>query len=405
MRKYLFILLIFFCFLSACGGTEQSSQNKPVSQAETFNEASESLPENASSEKEKNKEEKLESLPELTVHYIDVGQGDATLFQYSDKEKEYTILYDVGDWQGNEVVPFLEKENINFIDVVIISHPHADHIGQLDKVMNHVEVGEVWMSGNSANTDLFQSAMKAILESETDYDEPRAGETYDIGPLEINVLHPGELSGGLNEDSLSLHFTYGNVSFLFTGDAYKEQERQMMVRTDDIEADFLQLGHHGSNTSSDPSFLERVNPTYAIYSAGAGNSYGHPHDEIVQLILNKGINLLGTDVNGTITIQTDGADYEVFTEKEGKVEKGNEDSGKSEKEPSKSDHIEVDCININTASIEELMEITQIGEARAKELINLRPFRSIDELTRINGIGPSRLVEIKQQGKACVGGE
>src|SRR5699024_5029307 len=151
------------------------------------------------------------------------------------------------------------------------------------------EVGEVWMSGNSANTDLFQSAMKAILESETDYDEPRAGETYDIGPLEINVLHPGELSGGLNEDSLSLHFTYGNVSFLFTGDAYKEQERQIMVRTDDIEADFLQLGHHGSNTSSDPSFLERVNPTYAIYSAGAGNSYGHPHDEIVQLILNKGI--------------------------------------------------------------------------------------------------------------------
>ncbi len=405
MRKYLFIMVSFICLLSACGSTEQSSQNISSSESNHANEPTEALPENVPAKKEQNNAEPTESLSELTVDYIDVGQGDATLFQFSDKEEQYTILYDVGDWQGNEVVPFLKKENVSFIDLVIISHPHADHIGQLDKVMDNVEVGEVWMSGNTANTNLYQTVMQAILDSDTDYDEPRAGESYDVGPMEIEILHPNELSGGLNEDSLSLRLTYGNVSFVFTGDAYKEQERQIMQRVDDLEADFLQLGHHGSNTSSDPTFLDHVNPTYAIYSAGAGNSYGHPHDEIVQLVLNKEINLLGTDVHGTITVHTDGKDYKVFTEKEGKVEKGNDDTAKSEKDPSKSDPVDVDCININTASMEELMEITQIGEARAKDIINLRPFQTVDELTKINGIGDARLNEIKQQGKACVGGE
>src|SRR5690625_1890541 len=162
MRKNIFIIfLISFSLLVACNDIEQQIQEQPVDQSDTQEETVESDNEDENPAKEKQGNEKTTvSLNELTVHYLDVGQGDATLFQYADEEKQYTVLYDVGDWQGNEMVPYLEKENIDFIDLVIISHPHADHIGQLDKIMNHFEVGEVWMSGNSSNTNLFQSAME-----------------------------------------------------------------------------------------------------------------------------------------------------------------------------------------------------------------------------------------------------
>lgn len=404
MRKNIIIILFFAIFLVACTEFEKPLQKEQPDQAEAAIEREELN----KTKNEQRKEKNPTSLDPLTVHYLDVGQGDATLFQYMDGEDSYTILYDVGDWQGNEVVPYLEKEKIDYIDLIIISHPHADHIGQLEQIMSNFDIGEVWMSGNTANTELFQSAMTAVLESDADYDEPRAGDVFDIGPLELFVLHPDTLSGDLNEDSLSLRFTYGDVSFLFTGDAYEEQEQLMMQQTDHIQADFLQLGHHGSNTSSHPSFVKSVNPTYAIYSAGAGNSYGHPHEEVIQLFKQKGTTLYGTDVHGTIIVQTDGVTYDVKIEKEGKVEQGQKatDSNLSTNSDSKKSHANhSDCININEASKEELMQITQIGEARAEQIISLRPFQSVDDLAKINGIGDARLKEIKEQGKACLGGD
>src|SRR5699024_424652 len=203
------------------------------------------------------------SLAPLTVHYIDAGQGDAALLQFTDEDETYTILYDSGDWQGNEVVPYLEKENVDFIDIVMISHPHADHIGQLEKVLNNFDVGEVWMTENTANSGVYEGAVEAILDSDADYEEPKAGDIFDIGELTIQILHPKTLTEDLNKDSLSAHFSYGDTAFLFTGDTYIEQEKQMIDQDMNIEADFLQLGHHGSDTSTSQSFLDEVKPTYA----------------------------------------------------------------------------------------------------------------------------------------------
>ena len=129
-------------------------------------------------------------LDELKVHYIDVGQADATLFQFTYDDKPFTILYDAGDWNKNDVVHYLTTQDITFIDLIIISHPHADHTGQLAEIINTFGAGEVWLSGNTSTSQTFQQGLEAVLASDADYYEPRAGDEFDIGPLKIDVLHP-----------------------------------------------------------------------------------------------------------------------------------------------------------------------------------------------------------------------
>lgn len=366
----------------------------------------------------KEQEKEVNTLSELKVHYIDAGQADATLFQFADGEENYTILYDTGDWNKNDVINYLDAQNIQLIDLVIISHPHADHIGQLAEIIKTFEVGEVWFSGNTSSSKTFQKSVEAIMASDADYYEPRRGETFEIGPMEIEVLHPNKLTGDLNEDSISLRFIYGDMKFVFTGDAYKRQELQMINSDLSVEADILQLGHHGSNTSSDEAFLKAVNPYVAIYSAGKDNSYGHPHHEVVSLIQNLGIDLYGTDVHGTIIVTTDGTDYDLLTKEDGTIspestgtsnnhtQHNNQlsDDHKKDEQEKNNNKTNKNCININHASFEELQNIIHIGPARAQDIIDQRPFDSIDDLTKIKGIGSARIKDIKDQGLACVGG-
>lgn len=362
--------------------------------------------------KEKPQEEKTKEKSQedgtLQVDYIDVGQGDATLLDYENQEERYTILYDTGDWQGDEVVPFLKNQDVETIDIIIISHPHADHIGQLASVMENFTVEEVWMTGNPAHSTVYQEALQAVKESDVNYEEPLAGDVFDVGPLTLSILHPRSLTGDLNEDSLSVHAAFKEVSFLFTGDAGKAEEEQMMNRDVPLQADYLQLGHHGSNTSSSSSFVDAAEPKEAIYSAGEDNKYGHPDQEVVSLFAEKGIELYGTDVHGTITVETDGKEASLTTDKKaedvaaGDKEQAEKDTAK-EKEPA--DKNPAGCVDINKASAGELTAIKHIGEKRAEELIEMRPFDSVEDLSRVNGIGDVRLEEMKAEGIACTGGE
>lgn len=416
-NKLFIILLLTTLFLIGCQEQQlnvdppdapnveaSSKDNDPPNQEVTEEEVTEEKNNNKNDDKNSKNVQKLK---QLKVHYIDVGQGDASLLQFSDNDENYTILYDTGDWSGNEVVPYLQQQKIDFIDLVMISHPHADHIGQLKKVMENFEVGEVWMTGNTANTKVYQSAIEAVMNSDADYDEPMAGDEFDIGPLEITILHPSSLTGDVNDDSLSARFTYGNVSFIFTGDAYKSAEKQMIQRQSNIQADYLQVGHHGSSTSSDTQFVKAVQPKYAIYSAATGNSYGHPHVETIDLFEKMGIPLYGTDVHGTIIVTTDGNTSEISTEKEGTVERkerkeSQKKKTKKQQSPASSENPSSSCIDINHASEEELQQIKHIGEARAKDVVELRPYESVDQLTRIKGIGDGRLKDILEENKACV---
>lgn len=430
-RKFLIPLLTIF-YLFGCGQsvdqhldeqqdiyTDSVSGNEEALVVEENNDEAETETEKTENNQLANEEDVDENsqsntnLSDLKVHYIDAGQADATLFQYTEQDEHFTILYDTGDWNKNDVVNYLDSQNITYIDLVIVSHPHADHIGQLADIVQAYEVGEVWLSGNTSSSKTFQKSVEAIMASDADYYEPRVGESFEIGPMEIEVLHPEKLSGDLNQDSISLRFVYGDMKFIFTGDAYKEQELQMIHNGMEVEANFIQLGHHGSNTSSDQTFLQAVNPDVAIYSAGANNSYGHPHREVVSLIQDLGIKLYGTDVHGTIIVTTDGSDYDILTKEDGTISPKSTgtsnnhhnpqqaDQKKDEQQDSKPDN---HCININQASYEEIQKIIHIGPARAQDLIDQRPFDSVDDLTSIKGIGNARIADIKEEGLACVGG-
>ncbi len=255
-------------------------------------------------------EQPPDALEETRVYFFDVGQADATLFL----GPEFTVLIDAGDYRRNDVVPHLMSVGVTEIDLLIGTHPHADHIGQFPQVLDSFTVGEVWMSGDLHTTRTFERALDAILASDAVYHEPRAGQVFEFGTLLIKVLNPYELTGDFHEGSVSVHITYGEVSFVFTGDAETHTEQAMIDRGHDLEAQVLHLGHHGSRTSSGSAFLDAVSPDIAIYSAGKENPYGHPHDEVVQRLAAMGIPLYGTDIHGTVVMVTDGVTYSVETE-------------------------------------------------------------------------------------------
>jgi competence ComEA-like helix-hairpin-helix protein len=421
--KFRFLQIIIFIFvLAGCGqGLEQDeiTETKPeseqtvqveedIEETDKSDEAEKSDKEEMIENEQKTADTSADNLQELEVHYIDAGQGDATLFLYSDESDSYTILYDTGDWKRNDVVNYLNLQDITYIDLLIGSHPDADHIGQMAEIISSFEVGEVWMSGNESSSQTFQLTIEAILSSNADYHEPRSGEEFAIGPMDIAILHPENISGKSNEESIALNFSYGNHDFIFTGDAGKPEELQMLRRAEDVSATILRLGHHGSNTSSDPAFIEAVNPAAAIYSAGDDNSYGHPHAEVLTLIQDAGIDLYGTDTHGTIVVTTDGKSYSIETNKEGTISpESTSSSGDSDQttdqnsDDTQSEEI-AGCVNINTASMEEVQEIIHIGPKRAEDLIGLRPYNGVEDLDKINGIGPARLDDIMSQDLACV---
>jgi len=252
-------------------------------------------------------EQPPDALEEALVYFFDVGQADATLFLGPD----FTVLIDAGDYRRNDVVPHLDSVGVTELDLLIGTHPHADHIGQFPQVLESFPVGEVWMSGDLHTTRTFERAIDAILASDADYHEPRAGEVFEFGTLLIEVLNPHQITGDFHEGSISVRMTYGELSFVFTGDAETHTEQAMIDRGHNLEAQVLHLGHHGSRTSSGSAFLDAVSPDIAIYSAGEGNQYGHPHVEVVERVAAMGISLYGTDIHGTVVVVTDGVTYSV----------------------------------------------------------------------------------------------
>jgi len=343
---------------------------------------------------------------QLTVHFIDVDQGDATLIQGDD----VVILIDAGRHDRRDVVPYLRSVGVTSIDLLVGTHPHADHIGQFPDVLRAFPVKEVWLSGDIHTSRTYENAIDAILESDAGYHEPRAGERFQFGSVTIDVIHPNDVNGDFNNGSIGLRLTYGNVAFLFTGDAEQDAERSMIARGHTLQADVLHVGHHGSSTSSSLPFLQAVRPKVAVYSAGVDNSYGHPHREVIARLKDLNVAIYGTDVHGTIRVETDGEQFRVETAK------GREGAGPilgglaDEREagaPVDAVH-SVGCgpdqVDVNTSSPEELVKIIYIGETLARELISRRPYATLDELDRIPGIGAARLKAIIDQGVACVGG-
>lgn len=248
----------------------------------------------------------------LAVHFIDAGQGDATLLVTEDA----TVLVDAGRHTATDVVEYLEGSGVTAIDVVAITHPHADHLGQFDLVMERFDVGEVWWSPTTHTTRTFDRALDALEASDAAYEEPGAGESTAVGSLRFEFANPPAQArpGDLHDTGLVFRVTYGDVAFLFSGDAEAHTEQRMVdTGSHSLAAEVYQVGHHGSATSTSEAFLAAVAPRLAVYSAGRDSRYGHPHDEVVERLTGAGVALYGTPAHGTVVVTTDGEDLQVQT--------------------------------------------------------------------------------------------
>ncbi|MGE1038323.1 S-layer homology domain-containing protein [Bacillus cereus] len=252
---------------------------------------------------------------ELEVHYINVGQGDATFIKSPSGE---TILIDGGNnGKGKVVANYLKGLGFQTIDYMIATHPDADHVGGLDEVLYAMNVKNVYAPKVSHTTQTFKDFLTAVANKGLTIKEVKSGVTLPINGLNSQFLAPvKEYGNDLNEWSAVLKVTHGSKSFLFTGDAESKSEKDMVATYGSgLKSDVLKPGHHGSKTSSSQPFLDAVKPSIAIISAGAGNRYGHPTQETLAKLNAMSVKVYRTDLNGTVIINSDGSNISVRTER------------------------------------------------------------------------------------------
>lgn len=241
---------------------------------------------------------------ELTVHFLDVGQGDSTLIVCDDE----AMLIDAGDNdQGTAVQSYLTKQGVERLKYVIGTHPDADHIGGLDVILYKFECDTVMMPEWESDTATYRDVIDAMSWRGYHNTPPAVGDTYTLGEAEFTVVSPAGPYDGDNDYSVAIVLRHGSNSFLFTGDAEEEAEDDIVNCGVDIDVDVYKAGHHGSSTSSGQKLLQAATPEYAVISCGEGNSYGHPHSETLNSLRAMGVKVYRTDEQGTITVTSDGS--------------------------------------------------------------------------------------------------
>lgn len=262
----------------------------------------------------------------LTVTFIDVGQGDSALIETAGGTR---LLIDGGEYDAynEELAPFLSERNITSIDYALISHYHTDHMGGISELLETKKVDTLLIPKYDDSTQNRERIVKKANKHNVEISEICAGDIIDLGDpnLKISVLHP--LSGGFskeneNSNSLVLMLDYLGEKFLFTGDLEADAE-SVLRKNYDLEADVLKVGHHGSSSSTSKRFLEAVDPTYAVISAGENNPYGHPHHEVMSALENDDIRIYRTDEDGDITFAITEKGIQSISTERGTAKNGN----------------------------------------------------------------------------------
>jgi len=214
------------------------------------------------------------AISQLIVHFIDVGQGDAILLDSGD----YEVLIDGGK-SGSGVVAYLNTYVNGPLEAIVATHMDADHIGGLAAVLDAFQVQQVWHNGATASTQTYTGFMNAVQAEGAEVHAARRGDTITVGSMVFSILNPVNVSGTSNNNSVVLSLSWGQTDFLFEGDAEQEAEASMVTAGLIPDVEILKVGHHGSRTASSAVFLAAAKPEVAIYMAGTGNSYEHPHAE------------------------------------------------------------------------------------------------------------------------------
>lgn len=249
---------------------------------------------------------------EMSVHFIDVGQGDSILIQSPEGKN---MLIDGGKKEkGKDVVTYLRQQGIEKLDYVVATHPDADHIGGLLAVLNSISIKNFIDSGKEHTTETYENMLQLILDKHIPFIVPSVGDTIPLdSDLEITVLNTGGNANDNNEASIVLKVQYEDISFLLTGDADAGVEKSMLSEYD-LKSTVLKAGHHGSDTSSSDAFIREVQPEVTILSYGENNMYGHPTPEVVTRLKKVDSDIYSTAEVGNIVVKTDGRDYTVETD-------------------------------------------------------------------------------------------
>lgn len=247
----------------------------------------------------------------LVVTYLDVGQADSILIE---NNGDYMLIDSGNNEDGELLVQYFNQKGIQEFKYVVGTHPHEDHIGGLDDIINNFNIGNIYLPDAITTTKTFVDVLDAIESKNMTYTVPKIGEEFLLGDATIKVLYTGTDTSDLNNTSIVLRLVFGNTSFLFTGDATSKTEKILLNSNFDVWADVLKVGHHGSRYSTTEEFLSKVNPKYAIISVGDNNIYHHPEEDTLDKLKKYDVEVHRTDLEGTIVVTSDGEKIDITHE-------------------------------------------------------------------------------------------
>lgn len=247
------------------------------------------------------------------VHFLDVGQADCILVENGDD----TVLIDCGNYgDAQTVTSYLDGLGITQIDYFVTTRPHEDHIGCAATILRLYDVETLLKTQEESDTACYSAMMEQAAKSGTQIEYVQAGQTYFLSDSLFQIFGPVYIDGKApNNNSIVLRYDYQSTSFLFAGDAEREEELAILEAGSKLDADVLKIGHHGSSSSTTYPWLLEIMPQYAIIMCGDGNEYGHPHEETMSKLRDADAETYRTDLNGTIVFVSDGTAMQIYTEK------------------------------------------------------------------------------------------
>lgn len=269
-----------------------------------------SIDNNYSPEHEDNQTYTQPTLPEgssFEIHFFNVGEGDSALVEC---DGHYMLIDGGNPSSSSFLYSYLKQHDIEYLDYVVCSHPHIDHVGGLAGALNYSTVGIAYSPVTEFDNRAFNSFVKYLSAQNKAIVVPASGDTITLGSATVKFIGPLDMTLAelnMNNSSIMLRIEYGNTSFLFTGDAETDEELSLVASGIELQSTLLKVGHHGSYTSSSEAFLSAVAPEYAVISVGKGNEYGHPHDVVLDRLSNYCSVIYRTDLLGEIVCRSDGS--------------------------------------------------------------------------------------------------